>query len=101
MRIGYNITGLCIYNNTGTDGGGIRRSGGTVNLYSTIIGGNTAGTGPDISCASGVNADFCLIQDMTDCILGTDTNNIKGSDPLLNALADNGGETMTHLPQGA
>ncbi len=89
---------------TGGNGGGIQAnqpdSGdqGT-EIRSTIIAGNTVaagGTGPD--CEGELSSsDYNLIQDTSGCsIIGTTTNNVTGQDPLLGALADNGGPTETH-----
>lgn len=87
--------------NSGTEvGGGIIRASGTVNLKNSIVADNTVGTGgsaPDISGT--VNSqNYNHIKDLTGAtITGTTTNNTTG-DPLLGALAANGGPTNTHLP---
>ncbi len=94
-------------------GGGIYRAVGTVNIQNSIIADNTsAGTGPDCN-GSIVSQDYNLIENTAGCLIsGTTTNNITGSDPLLAALADNGGETSTlalgaaslaveHIPNGS
>jgi CSLREA domain-containing protein len=89
---------------TGGNGGGIQANQpdpgdqGT-EIRSTIIAGNTVaagGTGPD--CEGELSSsDYNLVQDTTGCsIIGTTTNNVTGQDPLLGALADNGGPTETH-----
>jgi hypothetical protein len=87
-------------------GGGIYRysdsySSGTVTLRSTIVAGNSSGSGPDI---------FGTVQsDGYNLISAQSASNISpnpgaGPDfqgaPELDPLADNGGPTLTHLPRG-
>ena len=84
------------------NGGGIYINGGTVTLRNTIIGGgNTAAGGIDIYGT--VQSDgFNLIQSVTDATVNANPGagpNLTGQDPLLNALADNGGPTKTHALQ--
>ena len=45
-----------------------------------------------------VSGDYNLVQDAAGCTFSGDTGNNISGDPLLGALADNGGPTMTHLP---
>lgn len=88
--------------NSGTDsGGGIFRStAGTLNLKNSLIGDNSVGTGgsgPDISGA--VNSqDYNHIEDITGATIGGTTTNNTTGDALLGPLANNGGDTNTHLP---
>ena len=101
-----NILNTTIYNNnadtTTTCRSGIDASllsdNSTVTIVNSIVAGNTASTGPDIYANSGVvQVDFSLIGDDSDSNLTELTdNNIIGSsessaDPMLDALADNGG----------
>ena len=85
-------------NDANADGGGIYRAGGTISIANSIIAGNIDGSdGPDIfgTIASlGSN----IIGDTSDAggFVGSDRQNV---DPLLDALADNGGSLMTHAPQ--
>jgi CSLREA domain-containing protein len=78
--------------------GGISSNGGVLNLRNTIIAGNlnTAGGSPD--CAGTLTSQgHNLIQSTTGCsIVGTTTGNLIGVNPLLGALANNGGFTRTH-----
>ena len=81
----------------GRGGGVIEASPLTTKSKSTIIADNTAtGGGPDFHgrlTSYGCN----LIEDTTDCtIVGDESGNIYGQDPLLGPLADNGGPTQTH-----
>jgi len=87
-------------NSTNSYGGGIFNSGtgGAVNISHTIIANNTAGfLGPD--CYGTLNSQgYNLIEKTTNCTINVTTGDITGQDPLLGALADNGGPTLTHKP---
>ena len=78
-------------------GGGIR-SNGTATVKNTIVANNIAGfLGPD--CNGIFNSDGNnLIEDSSFCTGFTNGQNgdITGVDPVLDALADNGGPTLTH-----
>ncbi|VAW40707.1 hypothetical protein MNBD_CHLOROFLEXI01-4316, partial [hydrothermal vent metagenome] len=90
------LTNVTIYGNTAvSNGGGLNENGGTLNVVNSILAGNSAATGPD--CAGTiVSQGYNLIQDSTGCTVGGDlTGNISG-DPLLAALALNGGSTLNH-----
>ncbi len=84
-------------------GGGIFNSGSAViSVVSSIVAKNTGATGPDIKGVATI--DFCLIGVDTGATL-TDTSGMSkigtaGTpiDPLLGALANNGGPTLTMLP---
>ncbi|HEX8698290.1 MAG TPA: right-handed parallel beta-helix repeat-containing protein [Myxococcaceae bacterium] len=98
-----NLNNVTITNNTSNEGssgraGGIANSGGVLNLRNSLIAGNlnTAGGSPD--CAGTLTSQgFNLIQSTTGCTLvGTTTGNLTGVNPLLGALANNGGLTRTH-----
>jgi len=79
----------------GAMGGGIAVSGGTVNLKNSIVADNTATSGPDIF-GTVTSQGYNLIRTTTDATINGDTTgNIIGSNPLLSALADNGGSTRT------
>jgi predicted outer membrane repeat protein len=96
-------TGLKIYNSTIADnraynnGGGIYKGGaGTLDMYSVLVGGNTAdNANPDISGTLGT-VEYSLIQNTAGYSAGSETGNVTGQDPLLGTLADNGGATLTH-----
>jgi CSLREA domain-containing protein len=98
------MTGSTITGNSATGasfGGGIANTSATITIRSTIIGGNTATTGPDISGA--IQSDgFNLIQNTSGTTINQNPGagpNITGQDPLLNPLAHNGGPTRTHSLQ--
>ncbi len=89
---------------TGGTGGGIESTNGTIALTSTVVSNNTNGganTPDDITLnggSIGANSSFNLIGDAATSGGLTDgtKNNIVGQDPLLAALASNGGTTQTH-----
>ena len=89
--------------NAGAQGGGgiFRSTAGTVNLKNSVVADNSVGTGgsgPDIQGT--VNSqDYNHIEDLSGAtIIGSTTNNSTGP-PMLGPLSDNGGPTLTHLPQ--
>ncbi len=84
-------------NASGAVGGGVAtRSTNPVVLHDNIVANNTDnGTGPDAS--GGFTANYNLIKDATGASL-TGANNTTGVDPMLGALANNGGTTQTMLP---
>ncbi len=99
------ITNSTIAFNTtaGGTGGGIETTNGPVTLTSTIVSNNISGTStPDDIALNGgsiaASSSFNLIGDSTTSGGLTDgtNNNIVGQDPLLAALANNGGTTQTH-----
>ena len=87
------------FNNSGAEtGGGLARTGGTVTLQNTLVGGNFRGTGATADDVNGaVNADNCLVENVTGATL-TGSNNITGVSPRLGPLQNNGGpaSTLTH-----
>ncbi|QBB69241.1 hypothetical protein ELE36_01960 [Pseudolysobacter antarcticus] len=79
-------------------GGNLSVLNGAVNLSNTIVAGGTATTHPDLDGAF-VSQDYNLLQSFAGAtITGTTTNNITGVSPNLAALANNGGQTDTQLP---
>ena len=88
-------------NMASADGSGITNgttNGSTLNLNNSIVAGNTGGEGTkqclNRNDANTINARNSLIEDGLTCVNGTNTNNLTG-DPLLGALANNGGPTQT------
>jgi len=99
-----NLNHLTITNNSveGTGGGGGIYAVGaakTPGIRNSIVAGNTTPNSSDVDCAGIISSlDYNLIEDVTGCtIAGTFANNITGTDPLLDPLADNGGSTQTHF----
>ena len=82
------------------DGGGIRIDLGPINVRNSIIAENddNSSTVKLNDCSGTLNSPgYNLIQDVTGCFFeGTVAGNITGQDPLLDPLAENGGDTWTH-----
>jgi IPTL-CTERM motif len=95
-----NIRSSTLASNTaGTSGGNIDGGGfvNTLNITNSIVAGGAAATGPDIRSGSAViNMNYSLLQNTAGAGFGGG-NNITGLDPLLSALANNGGTTQTRL----
>ena len=77
----------------------------SLTLSSTIVAGNSAPRGPDLSSNDGVptNLDvaFSLIGNPTlpgATVINATGPNLTGVDPQLGPLANNGGPTQTHAP---
>ncbi len=85
---------------SGGTGGGIFSSG-TLNIGNSIVSNNIALISPDIELSSGAitSVGGNLVQNTNGFPAGTfaQTNDAVNSDPLLAALADNGGNVPTHL----
>ena len=85
-------------NSATTQGGGVFNSG-TLNVTNSILAGNTAGgTGPDLFGALTTSVSNIFGDDSGGS--GYDASDRRNIDPMLGALADNGGDLMTHAPQG-
>jgi Right handed beta helix region len=86
-------------NNGGYEDGGVYWGGpAAATIQNTIIAGNSATNAPDL--AGPFDAAFSLIGNTAGATVTTTvpSSNIFGQDPLLGVLADNGGSTMTMLP---
>jgi len=83
-----------VASNTAKTGGGVYNIA-TLTIASTLIGDNSATTGPD--CNGQITSrDHNLIENVTGCTFNGDTvHNVTGKDPQLSPLGDNGGETTT------
>jgi len=86
-------------------GGGIYNTDGSIALQSTLVAGNTAGTEPDIYRLSAVVSLGANLIGIAGAEGGIDfplpSSDQQGSsatpiEPLLDTLADNGGNTLTH-----
>jgi hypothetical protein len=99
---GSTIVGSTITGNRATaangPGGGIRVFQGDVTLEDSVVSGNTAATGPDVSSSSAGSASFSLIGNTSGSMLSTDGTDIIGTDPMLGPLQANGGPTLTMAP---
>ncbi len=72
----------------------------TMTIRNSIVSGNTGAAGsPDcftLNAETLTSGGHVLIGDATGCALTAGTGDVIGQDPLLGALADNGGGTRTH-----
>jgi uncharacterized repeat protein (TIGR01451 family)/CSLREA domain-containing protein len=75
--------------NGATTGGGVNNAG-TATLTGTLLSANTGG-----NCAGTISSDGSNLDSGTTCAFGA-AGDQSGVDPLLGALADNGGPTATH-----
>ena len=84
-------------NSAAGDGGGLWVDPtATATIDNSIVGDNAAaGSGNDIFGT--VTANYTLVESVAGATIGG-ANNATGVDPLLGALADNGGPTLTQLP---
>jgi hypothetical protein len=94
------LIGTTVAGNSGIRGGGVfSNAEGPVILEDTIVANNAGATlGPDL--AGPVDAAFSLIRNTTDATVNETVpgSDIIGTDPLLGALANNGGQTQTMAP---
>ena len=84
------------------DGGGIFNSQGSFTLTGTIVANNVDRGGQAPDCGAFLpkvaTGGFNLVEDPTGCAAYGATAAVLGQDPMLGALADNGGPTLTHAP---
>lgn len=95
-----------IVGNTANIGSGIYARGNSqAEIINTIVAGNNdPASANDVDRADGtISATGSLFSELNSVpdINGTNTNNLFGADPMLGALANNGGTTLTMLPQPA
>ncbi len=92
------ITHTSIVSNTaGGDGGGLYSQNITSTLSSSLLAYNSDGGSNSPDCAGTITSgDYNLLTDTTGCTFTPAANDLTGVDPLLAALADNGGDTETH-----
>jgi hypothetical protein len=93
------LLNLTISGNTANSGGGIyHTANGTLTVRNTIVSANTATTGPDIVGAINTDNGFNLFGA---ALSGTTfgTGNVYSDSPLLAALGNYGGPTLTMIPQ--
>jgi hypothetical protein len=85
---------------TTTEGGGIRRSGGTTTIEASILGLNTAGAGKN--CKGAVHsAGFNVVGTTNGCGFAAKPSDDIGVDPKVGALGNHGGPTLTVVPMPA
>jgi len=87
------ITNSTFSGNSAVSGGGIykRTAYGTLTLLNTIVASSTSGG----NCGGTIINDGNNIDDGTTCGWGSTDGSMSSTDPLLGALADNGGPTQT------
>ncbi len=102
------IRSATITNNSANIAGGIYRSSGTVTLKNSILAVNTDASTDGTAELKGLmtSQGYNLIGSIATCLAnanclidGAAPGDIINANPQLNALADNGGGTDTHLPQ--
>lgn len=97
------LTNVTVAGNTasngGGKGGGVYASGfgAVTTLKNTIVAGNAASTGAN--CNGTITSNGHNLDSGGTCAFGG-TGDISNADPLLGALADNGGPTQTHSLPG-
>jgi len=94
------IANSTIVDNTAYRYGGIHQhESEPVFIRNTILANNSSTTGSGPDCYGTIVSDkYNLVEDPTDCSFTPDATDIVGIDPLLAALANNGGNTETHAP---
>ncbi|MCA9949956.1 MAG: right-handed parallel beta-helix repeat-containing protein, partial [Anaerolineales bacterium] len=80
--------------NSATEGGGIYNDSGTVTIGNSIIANSTSGN----DCGGPITSGGHNLDSDNTCSLNA-TGDIPGTNPLLDPLADNGGDTETHALQ--
>ena len=77
-------------------GGGIARNAGTVSLKNTIVANSPSGG----NCYGPITDGGYNLDSGTSCGFASENNSLSSTDPMLGALADNGGPTLTHALLG-
>ena len=91
-------------NNDGNgDGGGIYGDTGYFGFSTSIVYGNTDSSGQAPECGGSLQTQTqnSIIGNFAPCSNTVGTGTVTGQDPLLLALADNGGDTLTHALQAS
>ncbi|MFC7358627.1 choice-of-anchor Q domain-containing protein, partial [Jejudonia soesokkakensis] len=88
------LNAVTVANNTAASGGGIQSNTST-SLKNTIVAGNSAGSGTDVS-GSFTSNDYNLIGTDDTNAFPEAANDIEEADPMFGPLQDNGGPTETH-----
>ncbi len=87
-----------VSNSATTAGGGLELLAGSLTFTNTLLGDNTAPTGPDCD-GSPTSGNYNLIETLTDCTVGgTTTNNVTGN-PVLGPVETFFGRTPARVPQ--
>lgn len=101
--LGTVLTNVTIVGNTSTNnGGGLHRGTTNVNFFirnSIVAGNNGAADSPDVTnSAAGLDSEGNNIIGNVGTSTGWEASDLLNTNPLLNALADNGGFSFTFLP---
>ena len=89
------LTNSTVVSNVALAGGGLHNGGGAVTVANTILAYNAPGG----DCAGPIQSLGHNLSGDASCDF-TAAGDLANTDPLLGALADNGGPTPTHLPHG-
>ena len=82
---------------SGYTGGGLAQAGGSLTLGNSIVAQNRAGaTLPQNGLGTIDTPGYVLFDDLEGFTLTGNTASVLRDEPMINALADNGGPTMTH-----
>ncbi len=93
--------------NTTIGGGGLCRAGTvTINMLNTILAGNTGANDPDFSTTTSTATSVFSFGNNIIGVIGTRSTgwvagDLQNTAPLLASIANNGGQTQTHLLQNA
>jgi hypothetical protein len=93
--VGITLASSTVAGNSANLAGGVDNIASTFSVSNSIVGTNSAATDPD--AAGAFTANYSLFKDATGASL-IGSGNITGQDPLLGALANNGGATQTMVP---
>jgi hypothetical protein len=96
------LVNVTLYQNKAAGSGGNIYNPYTMTLTNSIVAGGSAAAGPDIqNDGTLTSGDYNLIQTAVSgtALAGATTHNMIGVDPLLLALANNGGPTFTNADQ--
>ncbi|WP_404307455.1 CHRD domain-containing protein [Neorhodopirellula lusitana] len=89
------LTSVTIADNTAATGGGISAGTSVVTAINSLIADNNATTSPDLDGALTSNGNNLIGDTTGTTLIGSDASDVLDVDPLLAALADNGGPTQT------
>jgi hypothetical protein len=95
------VTNVTLFKNVASGSGGNLLNLFAMTLTNSVVGGGGASVGPDIdNTGTLTSGDYNIIQTAVagTALAGTTTHN-KTADPLLLALANNGGSTFTNADQ--
>ncbi|SMP69664.1 Dockerin type I repeat-containing protein [Neorhodopirellula lusitana] len=89
------LTSVTIADNTAATGGGVSAGTSVVTAINSLIADNHATTSPDLDGTLTSNGNNLIGDTTGTTLIGSDASDVLDMDPLLAALADNGGPTQT------